>query len=183
MNKNILFNPKTTAIVIVDMQIGFREGFFIERWRRLVDAHRSFLEVVINHKIPILVMMYQRMGIFEPGISELLKKKKSLVHYVDKNYDSSFHSTVLEEKLRGLGIETIIITGINTCCCIQLTVKDAIDCGFNVIASLDLVACAGCRETHDAKWVGYVSLKKSIATERSDSIINIIESPQVLPLS
>ena len=60
--------------------------------------------------------------------------------HVEKVLFSSFYGTDFEERLRERGIDTLVVTGFTTDCCVDSTVRDAFHRGFNVFLVGD--ACA-----------------------------------------
>lgn len=44
---------------------------------------------------------------------------------VEKRLFNSFHGTDLDQQLRGRGIDTLLVTGVSTDCCVDATVRDA----------------------------------------------------------
>ena len=65
-------------------------------------------------------------------------------------YDALFQ-TGLEEELRRRGIDTIVVAGVTSHCCVDATVRAAFVRGFNVLVLSDCVAAfAGEQELHDA---------------------------------
>lgn len=61
---------------------------------------------------------------------------------LEKNKDSGFYGTNLDEILKGLGVDTIIITGMQTQICVQTTAADGFFRGYNVIVPPDGVVSA-----------------------------------------
>ena len=61
---------------------------------------------------------------------------------VEKNKDSGFFETDLHERLRELGVDTVVITGMQTQICVQTTAADAFFRGYNVIVPADAVVSA-----------------------------------------
>jgi nicotinamidase-related amidase len=59
---------------------------------------------------------------------------------VDKNSSSPFNSTGIDQLLRNLGIDTLLVTGMATDMCVETTSRDAADRGYNVIVAEDAVA-------------------------------------------
>lgn len=59
---------------------------------------------------------------------------------IDKNSTSPFHSTGIDQILRNLGVETLVVTGMATEMCVESTSRDASDRGYNVIVVEDAVA-------------------------------------------
>jgi nicotinamidase-related amidase len=82
---------------------------------------------------------------------EIIEELQPLPHewIVDKPGKSSFWGTDLEQGLQNLGIEHLIITGVTTDVCVQTTLRDAADLGFDCILASD-AAAASKAENHDA---------------------------------
>jgi len=59
---------------------------------------------------------------------------------IDKLLYDSFHETDFEQQLRDRGIETLVITGLSTDCCVDATARAAFHRNFNVFVVSD--ACA-----------------------------------------
>ncbi|WP_413375781.1 cysteine hydrolase [Alkalihalobacillus sp. 1P02AB] len=56
---------------------------------------------------------------------------------IEKSRMSSFNGTPLDTLLRGLGIETIIVTGVWTNMAVEHTCRDGADYGYNVVIATD----------------------------------------------
>lgn len=56
---------------------------------------------------------------------------------VEKNKDSAFVGTRLDERLRERGIETLIVTGLHTEICVQTTAADGHFRGYNIVVPRD----------------------------------------------
>jgi nicotinamidase-related amidase len=61
---------------------------------------------------------------------------------VEKNKDSGFYETDLDERLKQLDVDTIAITGMQTQICVQTTAADGFFRGYNVIVPSDAVVSA-----------------------------------------
>lgn len=59
---------------------------------------------------------------------------------IDKAGFSSFHRTPLDAMLRERGIETLLLTGVTTQCCVASTLRSAVDLGYCCVLLQD--ACA-----------------------------------------
>ncbi|OAY63548.1 Nicotinamidase 2 [Ananas comosus] len=68
---------------------------------------------------------------------------------VDKSTYSAFAGTGLEEMLRGMGVEEVVVTGVMTNLCCETTAREAFVRGFRVFFSADATATAN-RELHEA---------------------------------
>lgn len=78
-------------------------------------------------------------GSFEHGIlPEVAPVEGELV--VNKTSRSAFSSTGLERTLLNLGVRTLVVTGVSTSVCVDLTARDAADRGFGVVVVEDATA-------------------------------------------
>jgi ureidoacrylate peracid hydrolase len=85
---------------------------------------------------------WQLVGAFEPQDDELVVRKP--------RYDA-FLRTSLEDDLRTRGIETVVVTGVITNCCVDTTARSAFMRGFDVLVLQDCVGTfAEERDLHDA---------------------------------
>lgn len=76
-------------------------------------------------------------------------------HVIEKNKDSGFYETDLDAKLEELGVETVIITGMQTQICVQTTAADAFFRGYQVIVPPDGVVSAHDEDkTRALDWLG-----------------------------
>jgi nicotinamidase-related amidase len=84
---------------------------------------------------------------------------------VEKNKDSGFYETELHERLQELGVDTVIVTGMQTQICVQTTAADAFFRGYNVIVPADAVVSARPEDrTRALEWLGsYCATIMSIA--------------------
>jgi nicotinamidase-related amidase len=71
-------------------------------------------------------------------IAELKPQRGELI--IDKNSSSPFNGTGIDQLLRNLGINTLVVTGMATDMCVETTSRDAADRGYKVIAVEDAVA-------------------------------------------
>jgi nicotinamidase-related amidase len=77
----------------------------------------------------------------EPGhdfIEDLRPEAGEMV--VDKPGYGAFHRTTLEADLRDLGITHLILSGVTTQCCVQSTLREAVDRGFTCLLLADCCA-------------------------------------------
>jgi len=101
----------------------------LTRLHRIIPRRRSeFL------KIPACVK-----GTWDAEIiDELLPAKGDLV--VVKRRDSAFQDTELDLWLRSIGADTIIYTGVDTCICVENSIREGFNKGYDVIMVKDAVA-------------------------------------------
>jgi nicotinamidase-related amidase len=77
----------------------------------------------------------------EPGwqiIPELAPEAEELV--IDKPGKSAFHQTDLEAELRKRGISRLVIIGVTSDCCVQSTMRDGFERGFECVLLEDCTA-------------------------------------------
>jgi biuret amidohydrolase len=78
-------------------------------------------------------------GSFEHEVvSELAPLEHELV--IDKNASSAFNGTGIDQLLRNLGLDTLVVAGMATDMCVETTARDAADRGYNVIVVEDATA-------------------------------------------
>lgn len=78
-------------------------------------------------------------GSFEHEVvAALAPREGELV--IDKNASSPFNGTGVDQLLRNLGLETLVLVGMATDMCVETTARDAADRGFNVVVVEDAVA-------------------------------------------
>lgn len=71
-------------------------------------------------------------GTYEHKIIDELRPRRN--EYVfDKNSSSAFNSTAIDQILRNMGVEDIVITGVATDMCVETTARDAADRGYNIV--------------------------------------------------
>jgi len=78
---------------------------------------------------------------------------------IEKVLYSSFVGTDLDAQLRARGIDTLVVTGFTTDCCVDCTVRDAFHLNYNVFLVAD--ACAAYEET--LHWGALNGLSKNCA--------------------
>jgi maleamate amidohydrolase len=64
---------------------------------------------------------------------------------ITKQYPSAFFGTSLASTLKGMGVDTLIITGVTTSGCIRATCVDAMSNGF-----IPIVVADACGDRHEA---------------------------------
>jgi ureidoacrylate peracid hydrolase len=80
-------------------------------------------------------------------IDELLPTKDD--HIVVKRRDSAFQDTEFELWLKSIGADTVIYTGIDTCICVENSVREGFNKGYDVILVEDAIASSW-QELHKA---------------------------------
>lgn len=97
---------------------------------------------------------------------------------VEKNKDSGFYETELHDRLQAAGVDTVLVTGLQTQICVQTTAADAFFRGYNVWVPSDCVVSGNPVDRDRAlEWLdGYCA---SVAG--SDDIVAELDATGELP--
>lgn len=160
----VSWNLGSWALLIVDMQNGtcgddqirIRPEFYQNFRRNTLPASMQALETARRYGLEIIhtvisnltldgrdrCLDYKRCGLGFPLGSHAAKVIKELAPLEDelilpKSSSSPFTSTTLDYLLRNMQISTLIIMGLLTDQCIDHTVKDAADRGYQVVCLVD----------------------------------------------
>jgi len=96
--------------------------------------------VMIKHLIPEL----RDVGALQAGtwdieiVPKLTPEDGDFI--IDKNRPSSFYATNLETMLNGLDVESLVVCGVTTNCCVESTVRDASHRDYKTFVVQDAVA-------------------------------------------
>ena len=109
---------------------------------RIASLVKDCRDVSIEHK---------RINLLAPAgsrESEILDEIKPLENelVISKGASGVFNATAIDQILRNLGVETLIMTGVVTNYCVETAVRDAGDRGYNVILVED--CCAAMSAEH-----------------------------------
>lgn len=134
------------------------EDTVIPNSQRLLSACRNAGIQVVYPRIASLVadcrdvsIEHKRIKLLAPAksreseiLDELKPRENEIV--LSKGASGVFNSTAIDQILRNLGVETLILTGVVTNYCVETAVRDAGDRGYNVVLVSD--ACAAMSEEH-----------------------------------
>lgn len=131
--------PKTHALLLIDVQRGFDDPFWGKRNNpRAEENIQKLLSIFRDRKKPIIHIQHLSRSLDSP-----LHPKESGVEFMNfakpifgerifqKNVNSAFIGTNLEEILRQDGITDLVVVGISTDHCVSTTVRMAANLGFN----------------------------------------------------
>ncbi|GAB3561387.1 cysteine hydrolase [Amycolatopsis endophytica] len=157
-----------TAVLVIDMQNDFvEEGAPLEfpEGRRVIPAIQKVLAAARGRGMAVLHATHvHRPGGADMGIHRDLYppvaagqalvdgERGAEIHpglaprpgepVIKKHRYNSFYATDLEIILRGLGVDTVVLTGMTTECCVLGTARGALERGFRSVVVSD--ACASC---------------------------------------
>ena len=144
-----------TAVVITDMINDFVTGIFKnERAEKIIPNVKQLLNFARENKIPVVYVNDAHMpnvdvefdvwhqhavaGSWGAQVVDELKPEKS-DFVIQKRRYSAFQGTGLDQLLRELKVDTLILTGVVTDICIQHTAADAFFRGYKIIIPEDCV--------------------------------------------
>jgi len=143
------------AVVVIDMINDFVTGIFKnERAEKIIPNVRQLVNFARENKIPVVYVNDAHMpdvdvefdvwpqhavaGTLGAQVVDELKPKMSDFVLHKRRY-SAFQGTDLDQLLRELKVDTLILTGVVTDICIQHTAADAFFRGYRIIVPVDCV--------------------------------------------
>lgn len=153
----------TKALLVIDMQKGFLDRDFCG-----VDKLVTNIEKLYTIK-PVVLVEYMS-GLNEDVTIDKLNKSPNKFYKMDPSafqnngqYNGDYVS--FEKALKKQGIENLIVSGINTSLCVKATIHDAVEKGFSVYTSLDVIADnLEMNKKNHTRLVNSLNYIKSIAT-------------------
>ena len=141
-------------------------GIDTSRYRQVIPKIREIADLCRDNSIPVFYTQAVRESsgidlltrthkILPKSREERIKKKPICVrgtwdaqivkevapkpgdHVVIKRRDSAFHDTEIKVWLSSLGIDTLIFSGIDTSICVEASLRDAFNLGYDVILIAD----------------------------------------------
>jgi len=139
------------AVLLIDMQSRFVTG---EEKLALIPRQIAMLRFCKQTGTPLIVIEYEGEGeTIEPLREEFSGSK---IYRITKPGDDAFSGTRLKETLDEIGARQLLVMGVNACKCIFDTVSHAVELGYEVIISDDLIAgyCgkSNCNPNYRRKW-------------------------------
>jgi nicotinamidase-related amidase len=148
-----MINPKTSAILVVDMLNDFVTGALkCDRGLAIVPATASLLDQARKKSVPVIfcndahipeidheLKLWGNHAIKGTYGAEVIPELKlSLKDYVvpKRRYSGFFH-TDLDLLLKELKVDTVIMTGLHTHMCVRHTSADAYQLGYKVVVASD----------------------------------------------
>jgi ureidoacrylate peracid hydrolase len=157
------FDPRRTAVLVVDMLNEFLEEggvMVLPEGRDLYGPLTRLIQAARRAGVPVIWASDEHPeqdkefekriphcieGTWGAQVVDALKPDEGDYRVRKRRY-SGFYETDLDLRLRELGIETVITTGIVTNICVRSTVHDAFFRGYKVIVPVECVAATSERE-------------------------------------
>ncbi len=125
------------ALLIIDVQKEFfKEKACSDSLKRAIAYINAAIDLFRKKNLPIVAIQHKSEGLV-PGksgfdVPQSVKLKLQDIR-ITKTYGNSFNKTELAEKLRELGVDTVIVTGFCAEYCVLSTCRGAEDCDFTPI--------------------------------------------------
>lgn len=144
-----------TAVIVIDMINDFVSGVFkSDRAAKTIPNIKALLDHARKQKVPVVYATDAHLpnadhefdvwgphavaGTWGAEIIDELKPQKGDFHVSKRKY-SAFQGTDLDQLLRELKVDKVILTGVVTDICIQHTAADAFFRGYKIIVPKDCV--------------------------------------------
>lgn len=127
-----------STLVMIDCQNTYTQGVLeLEGVQKALDAAAELLDRARSAGTPIIHIMHDA-GVGTPydvsaDIGQIVSRVAPIGDepVIVKNYPNSFVGTDLEEKLKGLGAENLILAGFMTHMCVNSTARGAFSLGYS----------------------------------------------------
>ncbi|KAK9275898.1 hypothetical protein L1049_023172 [Liquidambar formosana] len=155
-------DPKTSVLLVIDMQ-----NYFSSMAKPILSNLNATIDLCRRASIPVIFTRHSHKSLSDHSMlaewwdndliidgtveSELIPEIGRLGgdEVVGKNTYSAFRGTGLEERLLGMGVKEVIVTGVMTNLCCETTAREAFVRGFRVFFSTDATATSS-DELHEA---------------------------------
>jgi nicotinamidase-related amidase len=187
MQKNKL--PENAALLIIDVQKGFDHQIWGHRNNPNAEDNISRL-LALWRKTKRPVIHVQHMSVnpqspLYPGQigNEIKDAVKPLPEetLIEKSVNSAFIGTNLEERLKGSGIDTIVLVGLTTNHCVSTTARMSGNLGFQTYVVSDATATFD-RKGPSGKLYDAVEMHAVGLTELNEEFATIVDTQTLLDL-
>jgi ureidoacrylate peracid hydrolase len=117
-------------------------------------------------------------GTWDAEIVDDLAPNESNDHVIIKRRDSAFHDTEIEVWLRSVGIDTLVFCGIDTSICVESSLRDAFNIGYDVILISD--ATASNNQKHYESTIEHVKEYYGLVMSIDDFSKFLTQQPQTI---
>jgi len=178
---------QNTALVIIDVQKGFDEPVWGERNNpQAEDNIAKLLEAWRKHGRPVFHIQHMSLSSTSPlnpnhpgnAIKDALQPRAG-EPLIQKNVNSAFIGTDLEQQLRKIGCGLLVIVGLTTPHCVSTTTRMAGNLGFETYLVVDATAAFGLTG-HDGRKYSAQEVHDVTLTTLSGEFATIVETNELL---
>lgn len=178
---------QNTALIIIDVQKGFDEPVWGERSNphaeenigRLLDAWRK-------HGRPVFHIQHMSLSSTSPlnpnhpgnAIKDALQPRAG-EPLIQKNVNSAFIGTDLEQQLRKIGCNSLVIVGLTTPHCVSTTTRMAGNLGFETYLVSDATAAFGLTG-HDGRKYSAQEIHEVTLATLNGEFATVVETNKLL---
>lgn len=141
VEKQSIEDSGNLAVVLIDMQKIFVKSLRYGEANRIVAKQLVVLKHCVKAKIPVVVL---ELGscFYGNTIEVLLEEAQKTPNFCvfEKCYNSGFYKTKLDLYLRSIGVENLLLMGINADYCVKSTAEHAIHLGYQIITSNEVIS-------------------------------------------
>lgn len=141
------------AVLLIDMQDRFLKDLSEKTREILIEEQINLIDDCSRMKVPIIVLEFKSFGKTIPKLASEIGKLKE-VTVIEKDFNSGFEETNLDLVIKRLGVQRLVLTGINASFCVRSTAWAALSRGIEVITSYPLIAdcdCNNCKPRNKSK--------------------------------
>ncbi len=131
--------PANLGVLLIDMQDRFVQGLAREGAAKIISHQVKVLDYCREHDVPVFVLEFYGCGETIHPLSDhvsRLRRKECII----KRYNDGFYDTLLSARLQAEEIKTLLLMGINASYCVKRTAAGAINNGFSIMTSGQLIA-------------------------------------------
>lgn len=127
------------AVLLIDMQEIYLTNVSDEEKKREIPYQLEVLDYCKKNNLPVFVLEFAGFGDTIPILKDKIDSsdKKS---YIIKTCRNGFHETSLDEQLKSENIKHLLLMGLYASACVRSTAENALDRGYNILTSKDLIA-------------------------------------------
>lgn len=154
------------------MQDFFLEKFSDERRASLIAEQKKVIDFCVKNTIPIIVLEYATRGETTKELNDVLKKSFHAT-VIKKENNSGFRDTNLDDLLKNLKINKLLLMGINGTGCVQDTAIGALKRGYSIFTGKTVIASSTKNDANhkvSEKWYS----KHGPFLEATDEILKIL---------
>lgn len=141
------------GILLIDMQDDFLEEIQRDEVERMITNQIEVLECAQQNNLPIILLEYRN----HDATNKQLRKILSNSNYkkIVKSEDDGFLYTSLDSIVKEKGASELVFMGINASACVKRTAKGALNAGYSIVTSPDIIADPKhWRDNKSLEWYG-----------------------------
>jgi nicotinamidase-related amidase len=188
MTQNLTL-PKTTALIVIDVQDGFDDPIWGARNNPNAETKIvELLEIWRASQRPVIFVRHDSKTAGRPlhpdqsgnALKAMLERRES-EPVIGKSVNSAFIGTDLEARLRTMKAKTIVIVGLTTDHCVSTTTRMAGNLGFKTFLIADATATFA-KTGFDGRVWSAQELHDSALAQVHDEFCTVLETERLLAM-